>query len=275
MKCIGGLSALGAAGLGLGLDLFRGLGWLWKLPLLFLGLWLALDVLFILFVLVWCLCISTDEPVEEDSSRDRLVLNLAVDFVMSLLRVKVHTTGLEHLPVAGRFVLVCNHISILDPVTLLYCARRSQLAFISKRENDKLPLVNKLMHRTLCQLINRENDREALVTILKCVDILKEDKASIAVFPEGYTSKDGHLQPFRNGVFKISQRAKVPVAVCTIRGTSEVFRNFLHLRRSHVYLNLLTVIPPEEQTGPTKNLGDHIHSLMAADLGEPKNWDES
>ena len=37
------------------------------------------------------------------------------------------------------------------------------------------------MHKILCQRVNRENDREALKTILKCIDILKKDKASIGM----------------------------------------------------------------------------------------------
>lgn len=267
IKLICALSLLGSLGLSLGLDYFATWNWLWQLPLTFGGLWLALTLLAFLFLLLWCLPIRLDKPVEEDSPKDRRVLSLYVDLALSILRVKLHVTGLEQLPTDSRFVLVCNHLSILDPVVLLSCAKKSQLAFISKRENNSLLVVNKLMHKTLCQLINRENDREALLTILKCVDIIKEDKASIAVFPEGYTSKDGLLQPFRNGVFKIAQRAKVPIAVCTLQGTAEVFRNFLHLRCSHVYLNLLEVIPAEDLKGTTKEIGDRVHADMSKILG--------
>ena len=150
------------------------------------------------------------------------------------------------------------------------------MAFISKRENDRLILVNKLMHKTLCQPINRENDREALKTILKCVDILKTDRASIAVFPEGYTSRTGHLQPFRNGVFKIAQKAKVPIVVCTLRGAAPIFHNAARLRRTHVFLDLLEVVPTSQLQGTTKQIGDHIYAAMAQNLGEPiPNPDES
>ena len=259
-------AGLGTAGLGIGLRLFDSLHWLWQIPLLFASLWLSLVILALLFLLLWCAPISLEKPVEEDSPADRRLLCLYSDFALSLLRVKRHITGMEKLPQHGRFLLVCNHLSILDPVLLLGCMKTSQLAFISKRENNRLPVVNKLMHKTLCQLINRDNDRDALLTILKCVDILKQDKANIAVFPEGYTSRDGHLQPFRNGVFKIAQRAKVPIVVCALRGTPAVFRNFLRLRRSHVYLDLLAVIPAEELKGQTKEVGDRVHAIMAADL---------
>lgn len=263
MNLICALSLLGSVSLSLGLDYYRTWNWLWQLPLTIAGLWAALVILAFVFLFFWCLPIRLDRPVEEDSPRDRRILYLYVDLALSVLRVKLHLTGLEQLPTGSRFVLVCNHLSILDPVVLLSCTKKSQLAFISKRENNNLLVVNKLMHKTLCQLINRENDREALLTILKCVDILKEDKASIAVFPEGYTSMDGYLHPFRNGVFKIAQRAKVPIAVCTIRGTAQVFRNFCHFRRSHVYVDLLEVIPAEEVKGTTKEIGDRVFADMA------------
>lgn len=269
MNCILILAALGAVGISFVLDGFASLAFVWQIPLLFAGLWLGLVLLAFLFLVLWCMPISMSKPVEEDSKATRRVLYLYEDLALTLLQVKMHTSGLEKLPKEGRFVLVCNHLSLLDPLILHVNTKQSQLAFISKQENDRLILINKLMHKTLCQPINRENDREALKTILKCVDLLETDKVSIAVFPEGYTSRDGHLQPFRNGVFKIAQKAKVPIVVCTLRGTAPIFRNAVHLRRTHVYLDLLEVLPPEQIKGVTKTVGDQIHLIMAKNLGEP------
>ena len=129
-------------------------------------------------------------------------------------------------------------------------------------------VVGKLMHKILCQMINRENDREALKTILKCIKIIKEDKASICVFPEGYTSLDGKLHRFRSGVFKIAQKANVPIVVCTIQNTQNVFHNISHLRPTKVRFHLVAVIPPEELKGVTAvEVGERVHTLMAEDLG--------
>ena len=129
-------------------------------------------------------------------------------------------------------------------------------------------LVGKLMHKIMCQLINRENDREALKTILTCVDMLNQDMASIAVFPEGYTSMDGLLHPFRSGVFKIAQRAKVPIVVCTLQNTNKVFRNILRLKSTDVHLHLVGVLTPEEIAGRTAvDVGNQVHAMMAEDLG--------
>ena len=108
-------------------------------------------------------------------------------------------------------------------------------------------VIGPMMHKLQCQLINRENDREALKTILKCIQILKEDKASIAVFPEGgILSEDGKLHHFRPGVFKIAQKAKVPIVVCTLKNTKDVVRNLKRLKPSWVEMKVLDVIAAEE-----------------------------
>jgi len=182
----------------------------------------------------------------------------------------VDTKGLEKTPKEGRFMLVCNHLDDSDPAVLLHYFRDSQLAFISKRENRDMFIVGKLMHKLQCQLVNRENDREALKCILKCIEILKNDRASIAVFPEGYESKDGRLLPFRPGVFKIAQKAQVPIVVCTLQGSEGVIRNLKKLKPlPRVQLYLLEVIPAEELAGKTTvEIAQRVRSIMLSDLAE-------
>ena len=131
------------------------------------------------------------------------------------------------------------------------------------------------MHPLQCQLINRENDREALKTILSCIRLIKEDKASIGVFPEGYTSRDGLLHHFRNGVFKIAQKAKVPIVVCTVQGTNHVFHNALRFKSTPVKLHLVDVIPAADLAGVHTNvIGERVFNLMADDLGRENVADE-
>ena len=262
------LSCVAAAGICYLAGGFASLAYLWILPTCFAGTFLALAAGYFLLLWISCGLVDTDKPQEKDNKFYRLLTILTAKTAVQVLRMKVHTKGLEKLPKNGRFLLVCNHINDLDPVTLMAFFPKSQLAFISKRENGKLFLVGKLMHKTLCQPINRENDREALKTILKCIQILKEDKASIAVFPEGYTSMDGLLHPFRNGVFKIAQKANVPIVVCTLQNTNKPFKNIKKLKKTHVHLHLLEVIPAEELKGVTAvEIGNRVHKLMADDLG--------
>lgn len=247
---------------------FSGLSWIWILPVGFLGGMLA--QLLLLFVILWIAsaCVRMDVPQERDDKFYRFLIDQAIRTLIPILGVRIRTEGLKKIPKQGRFLLVCNHLNDLDPGILLACFRKSQLAFISKRENERLFIIGRLMHKILCQSINRENDREALKTILKCVEIVKEDKASVGVFPEGYVSKDGLLHPLKGGVFKIAQRSRVPIVVCTLQGTQSIVKNLLRLRPSEVHLHVVEVIPAQELEGVnTVQIAQRVHDIMAQDLG--------
>ena len=263
-----GLALLSSAGICAGAGGFESLSWLWLLPVGFAASLVSLILLFFLLVWVSCLFVDMEKPQEKDNTYFRFMSITAAQIAIWVLRMRVHTKGLEKLPKQGRFLLVCNHINNLDPVTLLAYFGKRQLAFISKRENSTMFLVGKLMHKIMCQLINRENDREALKTIITCIRLIQEDQVSIGVFPEGYTSMDGLLHPFRSGVFKIAQKAKVPIVVCTIQNTNKPFRNIRRLKPTDVHLHLLDVLQPEAFEKLTAvELGNQIHAMMAEDLG--------
>ena len=263
------ISLLSGALVCYGCDAFSTLTWLWLLPVSTLGFFLLLAALLFAFVLYLCKRVDQSVPQEDDSKFYRIVANLIVRSALPFLRIRVKHSGTEKVPTDGRFLLVCNHCNDSDPIILLYCLHKSQLAFISKRENSTMFVIGPMMHKILCQLINRENDREALKTILRCIQILIEDKASIAVFPEGgILSEDGKLHHFRPGVFKIAQKANVPIVVCTLKNTKDVVKNIKHLKPSSVEMKVLEVIPAEELKGVTTvDIAHRCYDLMAADLG--------
>lgn len=265
---LGLLTAFGAGGtllLCLSTDTVDPLLWI----LSFVGFFLLGIVLAFAFLLLMARRVDKSVPQEENSPFYRKLADVYVRGIVSICRIRVKMQGMEQLPGQGRYLLVCNHLCIADPAVLLYAFPRSQLAFISKKENDDMLIVGDVMHKLQCQLIDRENDRAALKTILKCIDILKQDKASVAVFPEGYCSDDGLLRHFRPGVFKIAQKANVPIVVCTLRGTIPVIPNIKKLKGSRVELHLVGVVPPEEFAGKTTvDIADRVYSMMADDLGE-------
>ena len=222
------------------------------------------------FLILWIasLFVDTEKSQEKDNRFYRFITQTTTRLAIWILRMRVQTKGLEQTPKDGRFLLVCNHLSLLDPVMLLAYFRKSQLAFISKRENNSMFLVGKLMHKMMCQLINRENDREALKTIITCIRLIQEDQVSIGVFPEGYIHGDEKLHPFRSGVFKIAQKTKVPIVVCTLQNTQKVKKNMPHLKPTDVHLHLVGVVQPEEFEGlTTVDIANRVHAMMAEDLG--------
>ena len=270
LKTIAGLSLLVSC------VVFACFGWaLWTLPLLFAGIYAVLFLVALAFLWIVCALVDIHKPQEEDSPFYRAVMHVYIEALIQLVRVRLHTKGLENTPKEGRFLLVCNHLFIADPGIVLHCFRNSQLAFLTKKENYKLPFIGAFMHKILCQPIDRENDRQALKSIIKCIQLIKEDKVSVCAFPEGYTSKDGKLHPFRPGVFKIAQKTNVPIVVCTIQNTREIFKNLKHLRHTDVELHLVDIIPPEAYVGlNTVALSDMVYEKMIADLGEDFRYSE-
>ena len=247
---------------------FEGYGWLWQLPAFSLGTLILLLLGAFLYLVILSKRVDLDQEQEQDDPLYRKVLESYLESALPVLRVNVRTKGLEKIPTGRRFLLVCNHCNNIDPIILLDKFAGHQVAFISKQENRDLFLVGKFMHKLQCQLINRENDREALKTILKCIQLLKEDKASVGVFPEGYILPHRKLHPFRPGVFKIAQKAKVPIVVCTLKDTANAIDNLLHYRPSDIELSLLRVIEPEEFLDKkTVEISDEIYQMMAEDLG--------
>ena len=262
------VSVLVALGICLGAGAFASLNWLWVAPVSFVGAFLGLLVLFFLVMLGMGAAVNMEKPQDKDSPLYRAMAMALIHLAVPLLRIRIVEKGMEQAPKDGRFLLVCNHLHEIDPAVLLRSFPKSKLAFISKREVDDMFLVGKFLHKMLGQPINRENDREALRTILNCIRVIEEDKASVAVFPEGYVSHDKLLHPLRNGVFKIAQRTKVPVVVCTLRDTHKVLKQALKLQPSTVEMHLVGVISSEELTGLTAvQIGHRVYEMMAQDLG--------
>ncbi len=247
---------------------FSDLGVLWRLLYSFAGCFAGMTLAAAGLLGLLCLAVDISKPQETDSRFYRWIMYPYIEALMQLVMLDLHTEGLEKTPKEGRFLLVCNHQNESDPGILHHAFPKSQLAFISKKENANMIVIGKFMHKTLCQMIDRENDREALKTILKCIQFIKDDKVSIGAFPEGGIKEEHKLSPFRPGLFKIAQKAEVPIVVCTLRGTTDLFRNVLRLKRTRAELHLVEVIPAQALKGKsTVQISEYVHGIMARDLG--------
>ena len=263
------LSAVFSAAVSAACNWFASWTVLWQLPLLFLGCFLGLVLLFLLVLVVSCLFVDPKKLVEKPSPYFRFLLNQFSRLALDLGGVRVHVTGLDKVPRKGRFLLISNHLFAFDPIVFYYAMPWAELAFISKTENFSLFIVAQVMRKILCLPLDRNNDREALKSILKAIQFLKEDNASIAVFPEGGTSKSGLLQPFRNGACKIAQKASVPIVVCALSNTKAILKNMFR-RRTDVHLDVLDVIPAETVASlkTTVEIGDYAHKILSEGLAK-------
>ena len=242
-----------------------------------LGILIAAAAVVVLYLAVWLispLFISKKVMTYDRNSKFyRWLLNSSTGIAMKILRVKIHTTGFEKIP-DGRFLLVCNHRSNFDPIISWYAFRKYQPAFISKPENFNVFLYGRIIRKCCFLPIDRTNPRNSMKTILDAVDLIKRDEVSIVVYPEGTRSKRLKLLKFHAGVFKIAQKANVPIVVATIQG-GETIKDRYPWKRSHIDIDVLDVFDRNKVKSETsEQLSLDARNLMLAKL-EPENVTEA
>ena len=265
------VSLLGATGIQYAINGFSALACLWQFPLLTAGLLLGLVLLFLLILVVSTLFVDPKKLVEKPSAYFRFMLNQFCRLALFLGGVHVHVTGLEKVPRKSRFMLISNHAFAFDPLIYYYAMPWADLAFLAKKESFSIFVVAQIMREVLCLPLDRENDREALKAILKAIQFIKEDKCSIAVFPEGGTNRtEEDLLPFRNGAFKVAQKAQVPIVICALVNSKAILKSMFR-RHTDVYLDVLDVIPPEQFAEQrTVEVGDRAHRILLEGLRKRK-----
>ena len=226
---------------------------------------LGLVVLYVLFLLVSVLFVNTKKEYETRSNFFENLFSLSAYLACKILLMKVIVTGKEKLP-EGRFLFVCNHRSNFDPIITRWAFWKQDISFISKPENFKIPVAKQLMVRCRYLSIDRENPRNSMKTLLKAIDYIKTNQGSIGIYPEGTRSKDGKLLPFHDGIFKVAQKADVPVVVATIVGSENVKKCY-PFRRTVIHLDVLDVILPDK-TKSSHDISDTVRSLMEDKISE-------
>lgn len=265
------LSAITAGLVCYAADAFGSLMFLWLLPVSFVLALLVLTVLALLFLFLVTMPQDPDKQREKDSAFFRFLAKVYIQFALTVLPVRMHTEGLEKMPKEGRVLLVSNHLHEIDPAIFLHYFPKKQFTFVAKKETRDMFFVNKFLPMLLCPLINRENDREALKAILRCIKLLKDDIVSVGIFPEGRICQERKLQHLKPGVFKIAQKAGVPIVVCTLQNTHHVVANLLKGKSTDVYMHLVDVISAEEvKASNTVDIAHRVYERMAEDLG-PEN----
>ena len=213
------------------------------LILFFLAGYVGALLLFVLCVALISLFVDTGKPQETPSPFFAALAIYCMGLIVALLRIRIHKSKEAELP-EGRWLLVGNHRSAFDPIVTGWVLRQRGLVFISKPENLRIPMVGPVLHKAGFLGIDRENDRAALRTILAAAQLIRDGAASVAVYPEGTRSHETGMLPFRNGVFKIAQKAHAPIVVAAVRGTDQVTKR-APWRATDVYFDICGVLDAE------------------------------
>ncbi|WP_413624598.1 MFS transporter [Luteibacter sp. Lutesp34] len=136
--------------------------------------------------------------------------------VNALYRVRVD--GLKNVPDEGAALVVCNHVSFMDPLILMASVRRP-MRFVMYYKIYDIPVL-RFVFRTAkaIPIAGRNEDPQLMERAFEAVDEALARGEVVCIFPEGGITRDGSIQNFRPGMDRILARRPVPVVPLALRG---------------------------------------------------------
>jgi 1-acyl-sn-glycerol-3-phosphate acyltransferase len=153
------------------------------------------------------------------------IFTLVPEFVMRFITwvlvntlYRVRVDGAQNIPEEGAVLLVCNHVSFMDPLLLMANLRRP-VRFVMDHRIFNIPLL-RFVFRTAkaIPIAGHKEDPHVLQRAYDAIDEALLAGEVVCIFPEGSLTRDGEIALFRPGVEKILARRPVPVVSMALRG---------------------------------------------------------
>ncbi len=195
-----------------------------------------------------------------------------VAFVMARVIYRFHVRGDEHIPTQGAAILVCNHVSFIDPVLLMAASPRP-IRFIMDHEIFKIPVLGWFFRLAKAipiapQKVDPVTYEQAFARARQVLDV----GDLLCIFPEGAISRDGELAEFKGGVMKLLETNPVPVVPLALqklwgsffsraggKAMSRPFRRGLFNR-----VDLVAGAPVAPAAATPASLRDRVGALLAS-----------
>ena len=119
-------------------------------------------------------------------------------------------------------VIVCNHLSYLDPILFVSLFARQKT--IVKSDFFNYPVFGWILKTSGYLPSTASGDFTPIMIerVERMMDYLASG-GNLFVFPEAHRSRDGRIGPFSKGVFTIAKRCRAPIRVLGIQNTDRLF----------------------------------------------------
>ncbi|MEA3420516.1 MAG: lysophospholipid acyltransferase family protein [Acidobacteriota bacterium] len=163
-----------------------------------------------------------------------------------ILGIRISIEGKEHLNRKKSYLIISNHKSSVD-IIILARILPTHFKFLASSFLFSFPFFGWCMSMAGYLPINRSNTEEAYKSLDKSIDVLKQGKASILIFPEGTRSAKPDIGRFKKGFLHIATNAQKPILPIVLDGTAEIKRkdNFWY----HSGRVKITILPPLSTKG--------------------------
>ncbi len=201
---------------------------------------------------------------------DRLALHSIQGAFRTILKISgtsVTVIGKEKVPEEAA-LFIGNHRSLFD-IHLTSVQFDKIMGYVAKDGLLKAPILRGRMKDIYCLFLNRSDPREGMKMILTAIDHIKSG-ISMCVFPEGTRSEgaETELLEFKEGAFKIANKAKCAIVPISINHTRDIFeRQFPKIRKAHIVIEYGTPIYMDELDAETKrHMGAYCRNIIIETL---------
>jgi 1-acyl-sn-glycerol-3-phosphate acyltransferase len=126
-------------------------------------------------------------------------------------------SGREHFEKGKTYVIVSNHVSLID-ILVCYAAIPVSFKFLAKKETGKIPFVGFCV-RNLHLFVDRKS-KASRAESMKFMAKTLASGISIMIYPEGTRNKGpAFLKSFYDGAFNLAIKTKTPIVPLTIINT--------------------------------------------------------
>ena len=217
---------------------------------------------------VVCLYIFTVVP--------EFLMRLVAWFMVSMV-YRVKYKGLDNIPSDGPVVVVCNHVTFVDPLILGGRIRRP-VRFVMYYKIFQKGLMRPLFKAAkTIPIASPKEDINIMESAFASVKAALEDNDVVGIFPEGALTADGHMAAFKKGIERIVAETPVtvvPMALNNLWGSyfSRYDKRVIDRRPRKLWAKVELIvgqpIPPEEVTA--ERLFEAVSELKAqAEIANP------
>lgn len=178
-----------------------------------------------------------------------LLYRILQPVVRWLIRIyhRARVEGLDRVPAEGPLILVCNHLSYLDPFYVGAFFPR-KIRFMAKKESFRHPVARWFLNQFRAFPVDR--GKADLKSLKTAIGVLRAGEV-LGIFPEGGRRESAPMRELKQGAAYLALKTGTPIIPVYIEGTDRSLpRNAVWIRPHRVRIVIGECIKPEsEHTG--------------------------
>lgn len=149
-------------------------------------------------------------------------LAIAVVWPIYRLIFRAKAQGLENFPKDTHCIIMSNHVSAWDPITIGHFYKHNEIHYIAKDSLFKSRFLGALCRGLHAFPVAR--GASDMAAMRQCMQVLRDGHV-LGIFPEGTRGHAEHVQSIQTGIAVLALKSDVPVIPVLIGGRYGFFGN--------------------------------------------------